>query len=877
MVRLNQVKIKNFRNFQGEHKFDFFKDITIFLGDNGNGKSSIFDAIQWCISGKIARFGNNSTESLRDILINNKADDCFVEMLFSNNLKLKRSISRNSNITVSCQDENGRIVRGEENVKGCVNEAFKKLQNSNFDFQESLKASLLAQDQVLNLIANDGPKDRYRSISSILGMDEITNLKQNFEKVRNLIENKISDKRKSEKECEEEIESQKSKLKKYKELNIEKISEFNFDDKQNEKIRLMKEKDQIKNTLDNFNLLQVKIGGIIQNLNLITETINTIDFDIKRLKSEKEEIIKDCALIDSDFEQNEKNIEQAEKEAKLLFQNKKYQDELKKIENKLLNFELSIEVDENIQQRLYESQRSLDKYTYTLSMFKEYNDLLQNRENIPKFIDELKQKFNQLDIELQEKQNKIISLKSEFLSDEKNDIDLLVKMVQEASEFVNVHKNFKNNCPVCNQRVVNISKHLDERVDYLLHKINIATERISNNKRRIKEVEGEILNIKDERNLTKSNISNLKLQYEEVEKKINIIEGDYLYTKENFNLDSDKLILKINDLHDNIEKQTQYLQLKNEKHKLKLKLGEISGMEFSGLNLERLLEKKELLNGKQDDLLAQRKKVEENIERLQISLDDCKSMNKLINECSKFYGISSNIDLSKFLINLKDEKEKKIDVLSQELKRYEDIIVYNNLKDNLFNKEVRLQHIKKSIINLKIKYDIVGKEITHINDLYSFSRIVNSNRSVIQRYFNYLNPNVSTYRNLYFNIDDKANTLDIEINNNNNNRTVKATSVLSSGQLNVLAISIFIAKNISQFNSDIDFIAIDDPIQNMDDINQFSMIDVLSQLNKQVIFTTHDAKYVNLFLKKNEVRLNDISVYYLDAENDSYDNILESN
>lgn len=876
MVRLNQVKIKNFRNFQGEHKFDFFKGITIFLGDNGNGKSSIFDAIQWCISGKIARFGNNSTESLRNILINNKADDCFVEMLFSNNLKLKRSISRNSNITVSCQDENGRIVRGEENVKGCVNEAFKKLQNSNFDFQESLKASLLAQDQVLNLIANDGPKDRYRSISSILGMDEITNLKQNFEKVRNLIENKISDKRKSEKECEEEIESQKSKLKKYKELNIEKISEFNFDDKQNEKIRLMKEKDQIKNTLDNFNLLQVKIGGIIQNLNLITETINTIDFDIKRLKSEKEEIIKDCALIDSDFEQNEKNIEQAEKEEKLLFQNKKYQDELKKIENKLLNFELSIEVDENIQQRLYESQRSLDKYTYTLSMFKEYNDLLQNRENIPKFIDELKQKFNQLDIELQEKQNKIISLKSEFLSDEKNDIDLLVKMVQEASEFVNVHKNFKNNCPVCNQRVVNISKHLDERVDYLLHKINIATERISNNKRRIKEVEGEILNIKDERNLTKSNISNLKLQYEEVEKKINIIEGDYLYTKENFNLDSDKLILKINDLHDNIEKQTQYLQLKNEKHKLKLKLEEISGMEFSGLNLERLLEKKELLNGKQDDLLAQRKKVEENIERLQISLDDCKSMNKLINECSKFYGISSNIDLSKFLINLKDEKEKKIDVLSQELKRYEDIIVYNNLKDNLFNKEVRLQHIKKSIINLKIKYDIVGKEITHINDLYSFSRIVNSNRSVIQRYFNYLNPNVSTYRNLYFNIDDKANTLDIEIKNNNN-RTVKATSVLSSGQLNVLAISIFIAKNISQFNSDIDFIAIDDPIQNMDDINQFSMIDVLSQLNKQVIFTTHDAKYVNLFLKKNEVRLNDISVYYLDAENDSYDNILESN
>lgn len=46
MIRIEQVKINNFRNFDGEYKFDFSKDVTIFLGDNGNGKSSIFDAIQ---------------------------------------------------------------------------------------------------------------------------------------------------------------------------------------------------------------------------------------------------------------------------------------------------------------------------------------------------------------------------------------------------------------------------------------------------------------------------------------------------------------------------------------------------------------------------------------------------------------------------------------------------------------------------------------------------------------------------------------------------------------------------------------------------------------------------------------------------------------
>ncbi|TVW89835.1 SMC family ATPase, partial [Streptococcus pneumoniae] len=197
------------------------------------------------------------------------------------------------------------------------------------------------------------------------------------------------------------------------------------------------------------------------------------------------------------------------------------------------------------------------------------------------------------------------------------------------------------------------------------------------------------------------------------------------------------------------------------------------------------------------------------------------------------------------------------------------------IKDDLLNKEESLRHVQKVKEKLDNKYKLVDKEINHINQKFSFSKIINSNKSIIQKYFNYLNPNVATYRNLHLNIDDNKNTLDIEIVNSN--QTIKAANVLSSGQLNVLAISIFIAKNIGQNNSAIDFIAIDDPIQNMDDINQFSMIDVLGRLNKQLIFTTHDAKYVNLFLKKNELRLNNISVYYLNAEEDRYENILENN
>lgn len=207
----------------------------------------------------------------------------------------------------------------------------------------------------------------------------------------------------------------------------------------------------------------------------------------------------------------------------------------------------------------------------------------------------------------------------------------------------------------------------------------------------------------------------------------------------------------------------------------------------------------------------------------------------------------SNIIL-KTLSDLVAEENKKIGTFTAELNNYKKIVQYNTLKEDLQKKEAAIVQPQLFINTIEDKFKIIEKEINKINDSYSFAQIVNNNESAIQQYFNYLNPNVSSYRNLHFNIDDVNSSLELEIVNNDS--TVRADNVLSSGQLNVLAIAIFIAKNIGQKDSLIDFIAIDDPIQNMDDINQFSMIDVLSQLKKQVIFTTHDSKYVNLFLKK---------------------------
>ena len=184
-------------------------------------------------------------------------------------------------------------------------------------------------------------------------------------------------------------------------------------------------------------------------------------------------------------------------------------------------YELSFELEENIQKQVSNFERLLDKYQYALSNIAEYNQLLQNRGSIPKSIDEFKQKIKQRELEITNQQNYITNLNSELLSnDSDNDINLLIGMIREASSFVNSHREFENNCPVCNQSVVNISEHFDRRIAYLLQQSEITAERISKHKRQIQEVEENVNNKRKEISQLQNNILKLENQSSEIQRRL---------------------------------------------------------------------------------------------------------------------------------------------------------------------------------------------------------------------------------------------------------------------------------------------------------------------------------------------------------------------
>jgi len=78
-------------------------------------------------------------------------------------------------------------------------------------------------------------------------------------------------------------------------------------------------------------------------------------------------------------------------------------------------------------------------------------------------------------------------------------------------------------------------------------------------------------------------------------------------------------------------------------------------------------------------------------------------------------------------------------------------------------------------------------------------------------------------------------------------------SYLSEAQLNILALSIFLTRARYQRISELETIFIDDPIQQMDDMNAAAFVDVivgLSQIGKQIIITTCDQDFYRLVAYK---------------------------
>ena len=152
-------------------KLDFSNDATVFVGQNGAGKSSIIDAITFSLFGAHTRKNNKS-------LIRRGANKSLVKVDFSangKNYRTVRQIDAKGTLTAQFLEKNGEdfipIAEGERKQFGeSMTEEVEKVLGINF---EKLKIASIVQQGELNSIIKAKPKEFKELLNTIIGIDRL--------------------------------------------------------------------------------------------------------------------------------------------------------------------------------------------------------------------------------------------------------------------------------------------------------------------------------------------------------------------------------------------------------------------------------------------------------------------------------------------------------------------------------------------------------------------------------------------------------------------------------------------------------------------------------------------------------------------------------
>ncbi|MCQ2994252.1 hypothetical protein NLO95_08990 [Pseudomonas syringae] len=165
--------------------------------------------------------------------------------------------------------------------------------------------------------------------------------------------------------------------------------------------------------------------------------------------------------------------------------------------------------------------------------------------------------------------------------------------------------------------------------------------------------------------------------------------------------------------------------------------------------------------------------------------------------------------------------------------------------------------LEKMLAKHQAVKDILSRELEAVNihlkaqiDGFFFTDLINSIYRKIEPH--------PTFRSVKFStsFDENENPKLHILVSDDKQSDIPPTLYFSAAQLNILSLSIFLARAIHAKNdgSDLELIMIDDPIHSMDSINVLATIDLLRNIserfNKQIIISTHDENFYKLLQKK---------------------------
>jgi len=410
-------------------KLEFENDATVFVGDNGAGKSSIIDAITFSLFGEHTRKNNKG-------LIRRGANQGFAKIEFSANGKNYQTIRKiDSKGTLTAQfaeDVNGKLIPIAEGERKQFGESMTKHveETLGMDF-EKLKIASIVQQGELNSIIKAKPKEFKELLNTIIGIDKLDTALASMRTVQRefrstiqkkfgyddiqVVENKITEYQNESKNTQPrlkqlDIEKKEQELlisKLEKQIQNDSTKESQLKDLESRKKEWQEyAKDVIKSIQNEVTEKEEIVNeckpcfAISKNKNEIESEINKIQKELSVIKSELSSLEKKQVRLEEHEELAEKLVLKDGKcpvcdstvdHLKPLFQKKHIEDEIKEIEKKIEKLEN--EKDE-LEQNIHNLSNDLEESKKAETILSTYK--IKNESELDGIAAEIKAKVKQM-------------------------------------------------------------------------------------------------------------------------------------------------------------------------------------------------------------------------------------------------------------------------------------------------------------------------------------------------------------------------------------------------------------------------------------------------------------------------------------------------
>ncbi len=892
-----KLKLINFKSHQNT-VINFEKGISVIVGENGAGKSTILEAISFAL------FKQHTAKKIDD-LVRNNADSMTVELEFSSNnreykiIREKKSMLKSS-IYKKTSNDGGfvHICTGDKEVANEIRQIL------DIDSDLFLNAIYIRQGEIADLV-DKTPADKKELIAKLLGIDSLEKAWKNLLPFINVYENQLAElkgklynseelkeeysKRKAEldalkdrgHELEEQIEDVTKSLKDISESkrNMEREKEIyetqvnNLENEEKTLSKLEEDKRMVQDNLDKINDAEEQITRLDK---YVSKLDVYLDFEksVSSIQTLKEQEIEINNKLDSISAQKEIIKDKKEEYNKFLASD----EEINKLNNQKINLEkqlataaklekdkkellLKIESERNdIEEFFSRAKDKLSDYGMSQDILADvdnFNDIEKVTNN---YISEVSENIEKLSEDIVSKKENLVEYKQNIKSAQKP-----LKELDEAD----------NKCPVCQSDIsVAQKKHLIEGYE----------STISENEKLILEAEEDIqLFEKNKESFEdkQSKLQELSKRIVEYKQKFVHLEGELVKLNEiDENLESKEYITdKLGELilviarereakesykesYDEYVQAQGALEVLGSETEAQYKLNQVDNeIDNHVTNIKLAINQDPHLSGdistvELKDRIDDLKKKNEEFNQLKGFVQNKKSLITQLDSIKEDIGVSRNqIDII----------QNKIDASLYDKDKYEQIIYRSELyerRQNTFNSELSeikgqaresisyIKELNEKIVTadrFKKEYDNLENYIMmlkNIRGLYGKNGVQkdlrNISRPLIQKhtkeFFNEFN----------FNYSDL--TLDDEYNVTVYGPEGESSMTMVSGGEKIaiaLALRLGITQAISK--GELDTILLDEPTIHLDSSRRHELINLLKDMSllPQMIIVTHESQLEN--------------------------------